>query len=51
MKRVFWIAWREFVATVTTKGFIIGILFTPILIVVMIYVMPILLDDTPPTTD
>ena len=51
MKRVFWIARREFVATVTTKGFIIGILFTPILIVVMIYVMPILLDDTPPRVE
>ena len=51
MKRVFWIAWREFAATVATKGFIIGILFTPILIVVMIYVMPILLDDTPPRVE
>lgn len=51
MSRVVWIAWREFVATVTTKGFILGILFTPILIGVMIVVMPILLDDTPPRVE
>ena len=51
MKRVFWIAWREFVATVATKGFIIGILFTPIMIAAMIVVMPILLDDAPPRVE
>ena len=38
MKRVFWIAWREFVATVATKGFIIGILLTPVILAVMILV-------------
>lgn len=46
-----WIAWREFVATVATKGFIIGILVMPIIIVVMIFVMPILLDETPPRVE
>ena len=51
MKRVFWIAWREFVATVATKGFIIGILVPPTVIVVMIFVVPILLDDTPPRVE
>ena len=51
MKRVFWIAWREFVATVATKGFIIGILLTPILIGVMILVMPLLLDESPPRVE
>lgn len=51
MKRIFWIAWREFLATVATKGFIIGILVMPIIIAVMIFVMPILLDDTPPRVD
>ena len=51
MKRVFWIAWREFVATVATKGFIIGILLTPVILAVMILVMPMLLDDTPPRVE
>jgi ABC-type Na+ efflux pump permease subunit len=51
LKRVFWIAWREFVATVATKGFIIGILLTPILIGVMILVMPLLLDESPPRVE
>ena len=36
MNRIFWIAWREFLATVSTKGFIIGILATPALIGIMI---------------
>ena len=51
MSRVFWIAWREFVATVSTKGFIIGILITPTIIGVMIVVMPILLKDAPPKVE
>ena len=51
MKRIFWIAWREFLATVATKGFIIGILVMPIIMAVMIFVMPILLDDTPPRVE
>jgi len=51
LKRVFWIAWRELVATVATKGFIIGILLTPILIGVMILVMPLLLDESPPRVE
>jgi len=51
VRRIFWIAWREFLATVATKGFIIGILVMPIVIAVMIFVMPILLDDTPPRVE
>ena len=51
MSRVFWIAWREFVATVSTKGFIIGILITPTVIGVMIVVLPILLKHTPPKVE
>ena len=51
MRRIFWIAWREFLATVATKGFIIGILVMPITIVVMIFVMPVILDDTPPRVE
>lgn len=51
MKRIWWIAWREFSATVATKGFILGILVTPIIIAVMVVVMPILMDDTPPRVE
>jgi ABC-2 type transport system permease protein len=51
MKRIWWIAWREFSATVTTKGFILGILVTPIIIAVMVVVMPILMDETPPRVE
>lgn len=38
-------------ATVATKGFIIGILVVPVMMAVMIYVMPILIDDTPPRVE
>lgn len=48
MNRIFWIAWREFLATVSTKGFIIGILVPPALIGFMLVVMPILFNDAPP---
>jgi len=51
VRRIFWIAWREFLATVATKGFIIGILVMPVIIAVMVFVMPILLDDTPPRVE
>ena len=32
MKKVLYVAAREFTATVTTKGFVFGILITPLLI-------------------
>lgn len=48
MRKIAWVAWRDFMATVTTKGFIIGLLITPIIIGVMIVVMPILMNDAPP---
>jgi ABC-2 type transport system permease protein len=51
VRRIFWIARREFFATVATKGFIISILVMPIIMAVMIFVMPILLDDTPPRVE
>lgn len=36
MNRVLQIAWREFASTVLTKGFIIGVLLTPVIMVVAI---------------
>ncbi|MCZ6599601.1 MAG: ABC transporter permease, partial [Acidobacteria bacterium] len=51
MNRIFWIAWREFLATVSTKGFILGILITPAIIGISIVVLPILLKDAPPKVE
>lgn len=48
MSRVLQVALREFQSTVLTKGFIIGVLITPVIIGVMILIFPILLDQTPP---
>jgi ABC-2 type transport system permease protein len=51
MNKVMWVALREFVATVTTKGFILGVLVSPVLAAVMIIVMPMLINDKPPKVD
>jgi ABC-2 type transport system permease protein len=51
MNKVMWVALREFVATVTTKGFILGVLVSPIIAAVMIIVMPMLINDKPPKVD
>lgn len=48
MNKVMQIAWREFLATVMTKGFLFGILITPLLIGAMILIMPLLLQDRAP---
>ena len=48
MKKIAWIAWRDFLSTITTKGFIIGLLVMPTIIGIMIVVMPILMNDAPP---
>jgi ABC-type Na+ efflux pump permease subunit len=34
MKKTLRVAWREIVATITTKGFIIGVMFTPAILIV-----------------
>lgn len=51
MSKIMSVARREFVATVTTKGFIVGVLITPAIIGVMIVVMPILMSNKPPKID
>lgn len=48
MDKVFIIAWKEFVATVATKGFIFGMLFPPFLITIVILVLPLLINREPP---
>lgn len=47
-RKVFHVAMREFLATVVTKGFIIGILIMPAIVTVMIFLFPRLIKDTPP---
>jgi ABC-2 type transport system permease protein len=49
--KVLHIALREFLATVGTKGFILGILMTPLLIGVVVVVMPKLMTKEPPKID
>lgn len=48
MKKVMWVARREFIATVVTKGFIIGVLILPLTIAVLAVVMPRMMDERAP---
>jgi len=45
MKKVLWIALREFIATVCTKAFLIGLLFLPIMIGVVVLLINMMDDD------
>jgi ABC-2 type transport system permease protein len=45
MRKVLWIASREFAATVFTKAFLIGLLFLPVMIGVMFFVFSLMDDD------
>ena len=51
MSKIFHVAWREFVATVATKGFIVGVLVTPVILGVVILVLPLLINPAPPKID
>lgn len=42
MNRVIWVAWREFVATALTKGFLIGVVMTPAMALVVLGAMALL---------
>ena len=48
MKKILVVAKREFLATVTAKGFIFGILLTPTLIVLVLLFLPRSISRTPP---
>ncbi len=48
MKRMLYVAAREFSTTVMTKGFVFGVLITPALLAVLIFVMPRLVTKAPP---
>jgi len=45
MKKVFWIALREFIATVATKAFVIGLLFLPVIVGVTLFAINLMNDD------
>jgi len=48
MNRILLVAQREFMATITTKGFIVGILLTPAIIGAVIVFSPMLIRDDAP---
>ncbi len=48
MRKILHVAIREFLSTVLTKGFILGVLVTPALIGFMIIAMPMLMNEEPP---
>ncbi|MFM7625737.1 MAG: ABC transporter permease [Gammaproteobacteria bacterium] len=48
MKKIMLVAVREFMATVSTKAFIFGVLFTPLLLLALAVLLPRLMDDAPP---
>lgn len=48
MPKVLTIAWREFLATALTKGFLLGLLIPPVLIGLVVVLMPLLMNVKPP---
>jgi ABC-2 type transport system permease protein len=48
MKKIFDVASREFLSTVMTKGFIFGMLITPVMIGIVMLVFPRMINRTPP---
>lgn len=51
MTKIIQIAVREFLATVLTKGFILGMMATPVMLGIVIVAMPKLLNRKPPKID
>jgi ABC-2 type transport system permease protein len=51
MKKILYIAAREFTATVTTKGFVLGILVAPALIGLLIFLIPKYITKIPPKVE
>jgi len=48
MKKILAVAKREFLATVTAKGFLFGVLLTPAIVVAMSFLIPRFVTRTPP---
>ncbi len=51
MKKTLYVAAREFTATVTTKGFVFGILFVPAVIAGTIFLLPKFVTKAPPKVE
>lgn len=51
MPKILHVAIREFTSTVLTKGFIIGVMITPVIIGVMVVVMPRLMNEEAPRVE
>ena len=48
MKKVLLVAQREFLATASTKAFVFGVLVTPLLIGLLIFFIPRMIQQAPP---
>lgn len=48
MRRVFWVAWREFAATALTKSFLLGIFLPPIFMAIAMLALPMLMNQKAP---
>lgn len=48
LRKIGWVARREFAATVMTRGFVIGVLVLPAIIALMAFVMPRMMDERAP---
>ncbi len=51
MKKIRYVAGREFMATVTTKGFVFGILVAPLAIGIVIFFLPRYMTKAPPKVE
>jgi ABC-type Na+ efflux pump permease subunit len=51
MRKILSVAIREFVSTVATKGFVIGVLIVPAMLGVLITVMPLLINQEAPRVE
>jgi ABC-2 type transport system permease protein len=51
MKKILHVAGREFMATVTTKGFVFGILIAPVAIALLIFLLPRYITKVPPKVE
>ena len=51
MMKMLQVAWREFLSTVLTKGFIIGVFLPPALMGAALALLPILMNQQPPRTE
>lgn len=51
MRKIVHVASRELMATLATKGFIIGVLLTPLSLGVLVLLLPVLMDDKAPPVE